>query len=267
MPSGSPCAWKLSTLFGLPKPMCVRATISDGRRLIRARGGERRIHRTDVHPVDFLDVPPVGGEPRADILRECDVGGGGERDLIRVVEHDQPAEMQIAGERRRLGTHPLHHVAIAREDVGVVVDDLVPGSIERRSEPSLRHCEPHGVPESLAERTGGDFDAGRDAALRMAGRLAPPLPEMLQILDADVVAGEMEEAVQQRAAVTRGQHEPVAIAPLRIRGIVPHVSRPQHVRHWRRTHGQPGVPGVRALHCIDAERANGVDAQLVDLVS
>jgi hypothetical protein len=30
-PSGSPCALWVSTLFGLPYPMCVRTTIIDGR--------------------------------------------------------------------------------------------------------------------------------------------------------------------------------------------------------------------------------------------
>ena len=62
-----------------------------------------------------------------------------------------------------------------------MVDDRVPGSVERGGEQPLgeRHADRVGQP--LSERAGGRLDAGRDADLGMARRLRMQLPETAQL--------------------------------------------------------------------------------------
>ena len=76
------------------------------------------------------------------------------------------------------------------------------------------------VGKPLAEGAGGKFDAGRQAVFGVAGRLAAPLAKALQVIQRQVVAGQVEQAVQQHAAVTRREHESVVVGPLRIAWVV-----------------------------------------------
>ena len=95
------------------------------------------------------------------------------------------------------------------------------------------------------------------------GRPTPPLSEPLQIVHRDVVSGQEEQAVQQRAGITGRQYEPIAIEPLRILRIVPEVTRPEHVRHRRGTHRHARMSGVRPLHDINRQHPDRVDADLI----
>ena len=63
-------------------------------------------------------------------------------------------------------------------------------AIEGGGQPSLRdgHSEP--VPETLAERTGGDFNTRRRSSLRMTRCSAVPLPKLLQVVHREVEPGE-----------------------------------------------------------------------------
>jgi hypothetical protein len=49
----------------------------------------------------------------------------------------------------------------------------------------------------------------------MPRRLAAPLPEALDLGERQVISREVQQRVQQRGAVTRRQHEAIAIEPLR----------------------------------------------------
>src|SRR5665213_1053448 len=258
--------------MGLERVHLVRTAEADvrarqdqrGMSFVGVRRSERCVDGAYIHPVYLLYLPTTGGESRADIFRACDVRRSRQRDLIRVVEYDEPTEVQIAGERRRLCRHAFHQVAIAGDDVRVMVDDLVVRSVEGCGEPALRHRQAYGVTESLSEWTGGDLHSWSDAEFRVPRCLAPPLPEVLQIVDRETVTCEIQETVQQRAAVARGQYETIAIAPLWICRVVAHVARPENVRHWRSAHRQSRMTGVRTLHRIDAESADGVDADLIE---
>ena len=64
----------------------VRARHNERRSVVRcARGGQRRINRINVEPIDALHMPPVRLKAFGDVLGEGDVGGGREGDAIRVV--------------------------------------------------------------------------------------------------------------------------------------------------------------------------------------
>ena len=85
-------------------------------------------------------------------------------------------------------------------DVGVVVDDREVRAVEVRGEEALGDGHAHAVGEALAQRAGGRLDAGREAVLGVAGGAAAPLAELLQLLERQVVAGQVEQGVEQHAS-------------------------------------------------------------------
>src|SRR5262249_4417663 len=120
--------------------------------------------------------------------------------------------------------------------------------------------QPDGVREALAEGTGRDLHAGRVRVLRVSRRAAAPLAELLQVVERQVVPGEMEEAVEQHAAVPSGEHEAVTIGPPPVRRVVPQVAGPEDVGHRGRTEWQPGMARARLLDGVDGERSDRIDA-------
>ena len=120
------------------------------------------------------------------------------------------------GERSRLGRDSFHQIAVADECVGVVIDDRVPGAVVASGE--LRFGDRHTdrIGEALAKGPRGHFDPGRVAALRMSRRLTAPLAKLLDIIERELIARHVQQAVEQRRAMTCREHEAVAIEPQRI---------------------------------------------------
>src|SRR5207302_5985087 len=120
----------------------------------------------------------------------------------------------------RLGGDALLEVAVRAEAEDVVVLDL---GAELRAQEALRDRHAHAVGEALAERPGGDLDAGRDVpavALRVAGRERPPLAEALDLVHRELIAGQVQDAVEQHRAVARAEDEAVAVWPRRVLRVV-----------------------------------------------
>ena len=79
------------------------------------------------------------------------------------------------------------------------------------------------------------------ADLGVAGRAAAELAEALQLVERQVVAGEVQEAVEQHAAVAGRKDEPVAVDPGRLGRVMFHETVPQYISHRRRTERQARV--------------------------
>ena len=218
-----------------------------------------------VAVLDPLGVPAVGVEALRDVLRPRHRRRPVELDAVVVVEVDELAEPEVAGERRRFGRDALLQVAVGDDPVHAVVDQRMVGAVELGREAAFgdRHADPVG--EALAERAGGRLDAGRQAVLGMAGRARAPLAEGLQVLQGDPVAGQVEERVQEHAGVPGGQDEPVAVRPVGMRRGVPQEPRPHDVRHRRGAHGSTRVTGVRLLDTVDRQGPDRVDGEAVEV--
>ncbi len=176
--------------------------------------GQRGVDRGQVVAVAQAEhVPPVGLEPASHILAEGEGGGPVDGDVVVVVDHRQLAEAEVAGQGRRLAGDALHQVAVAREHPGPVVDQLVARPVEPLREEPLRHGHPDGITEPLSQRAGRGLDAGRVPALGVSGRFRAPLPEGLQLLEREVVSGEVEQRVEQHRRVAAREDEPVAVGP------------------------------------------------------
>ena len=59
------------------------------------------------------------------VVGDGQAGRAVDRNLIVVEQHDQAAELEMAGERDRFVADALHQAAVARHAIGVVVDDIV----------------------------------------------------------------------------------------------------------------------------------------------
>src|SRR4029077_1472750 len=78
-------------------------------------------------------------------------------------------------------------------------------------------------------------------------------------------AGEMESGPEQHRGMAVREDEAIAIRPDRILRVKTHDAIPNRVDERRERHGRAGMSGLGLLHGIDRERANGVDAQLIEL--
>ena len=109
-----------------------------------------------------------------------------------------------ARERARLVRDAFHQAAVAdeaprcggRRSCGPARLNVAASSFSAIAMPTR-------VGESLAERSGRRLDAGRQADFRMARRLRMQLPEALQLVERQVVAGEVQAA--RTAASSRGR--------------------------------------------------------------
>ena len=88
-----------------------------------ARDALEPVDREVVADVDHVPAVRLEALPTSSVITTST--GLGELDLVVVVEGDQVAEAEVAGERAGLGGDALLDVAVARDREGVVVDDLV----------------------------------------------------------------------------------------------------------------------------------------------
>ena len=102
-----------------------------------------------------------------------------------------------------------------------------------------RHADAIG--EALAQRTGGDLNAGRQSILRMAGSFRSKLAKVFDLVERQIVAGQMQQRIKQHRAVAGRKQKPIAIFPLRILRVVPQEARPKHVSHRRGAQRQTGM--------------------------
>src|ERR1700747_1420568 len=74
----------------------------------------------------------------------------------------------------------------------------------------------------------------------------------------------MERRPEQHRGMAVRQHEAIAIGPNRFLRIEVEDTIPDRIDERRERHWRSGMPGVGLLNGIDGERANRVDAQLIE---
>ena len=159
-------------------------------------------------------------------------------------------------ERGRLVADPFHHVAVARDDISVVIDDLF-AELGRQHPLGERHADR--IAHPLPKRPGRGLDAGRVPPLRMPGGATAELAEAPELVERHVgVAGQMQKRIEQHRAVPGGQHEAVAVRPIRYPRIEPQKLREEDGRDIGHPHRHARVSRVRLLDRIHCERSNGI---------
>ena len=175
-PSGEPCDLEVSTACGAPYAMWLRTMISEGRSSSACAAPIARSSAPTSSDVRHrLDVPAVRLEALALVLgREAERRRAVDRDVVVVVEVDEPAEAEVAGDRRGLHRHALHHVAVGADRVDAPVDDLVVRAVVALGQETVGDREADAVREALSERARRRLDALGDEVLGMARACASP---------------------------------------------------------------------------------------------
>ena len=219
-----------------------------------ACGRERALDLSDVVSVDALREPAVRVEALRDVFGEREARVAVDGDVVVVVEVDEVVELEVAGERRCLRRDAFHEIAVRDDAPHAMADGR---EIAGAREPRLRHLRgdrhADAVCEALAERTRRHFDAGRQAVLRVAGRLRAELAELLQLVHRQLVAEEVQQPVDEHRRVAVREDEAIAIGPLRVRRVEAEELRPEDVRHLRASEGRAGMAALRLLHAVDGE--------------
>ena len=203
-------------------------------------------------------VPAVGLKTLGRIVGKPAFDFAIDRDAVVVIKSNQFAQLLSACQGRRFVGDTLHQAAIAQEAPGVVVNDGVAGAVELRGQGFLGNRETDRVGKALAQRASGGFDARSVAELRVASGGRVQLAEVLQLFQAEFVAAQVQQRVEQHGAVAIRQHEPVAIGPLGVFGVVLEVVIPQHLGNISHTHGGARVAGFGLLNSIHGKGANGI---------
>ena len=136
----------------------------------RPRVGERFLDRAvdgaGIEPIAFARVPLRGLVPGDHVLVARQIGRAVDGDVVVVPQHDQPAELEMPGEPDRFVVDALHQIAVAGDDEGAVIDQVV--AVDR-VQMALGDGHSDGHRHPLAERPGGHFDPGELEILGVAG--------------------------------------------------------------------------------------------------
>ena len=144
----------------------------------------------------------------------------------------------------------------------MVEDSLI--AVEYRGHVCFADSHADGVADTLTERARSRFDAWRISVLGMSRRLALPLPELFQVVESELIAGEVEHTVQKHRCVSGRQHEAIAIQPIGIGGIVAEVLGPEHVRERRQRHWSARMSRVGFLDRIHRQDSDRIDAEILE---
>ncbi len=153
---------------------------------------------------------------------------------------------------------PLHQAAVTDEGPGKMIDYRRAATVEACSENLFGQRHADRIRQALRERAGGCLHAWRDADLGVTGRPGVKLAKIAQLFKRQVVAGQMQQRIQQHRAVPVREHEAVTIRPGRIRRVVLQVARPQCHGDLRHAHRHAGMTRVRLLHRVHRERTDRV---------
>ena len=147
--------------------------------------------------------------------------------------------------------YAFHHAAVAHADVGVVVNNVQTVFIEFGSQDFFGQSHAYCVGNTLSQWAGCGFHAVGIAIFRMAGGFAVQLAEIFQIINGNVVAGQVQQAVKNHGGMTIGEDKTIAVVEFWVGRIMIEELRPQYFRHFRHTHRCAGVAGVCFLYGID----------------
>ena len=126
--------------------------------------------------------------------------------------------------------------------------------------------EADGGGEALAQRTGGHFDARGQAVFRMArGTGVSAATEVLQIVQGQAVAGEVQLDVLGEGGVATGKNEAIAAFPVGVVRIMLDEVLVQRVGDGRQGDGGAGVAGACLLNRVSRKDLRHLDGALVEL--
>ena len=183
--------------------------------------------------IGFETLGGVVGKPR----RHSTING----DAVVVIERDQFVELPSSSQGARFVAHTLHQASIAHEHIGVVVNDVVGVAIELLGQEFFGQRHAHRIGQALTQGACGGLYSRGQVHLWVSRCQAVQFAKLLDLRHWQIVTRQVQQGVEQHGGVAVGEHETVAVDPLRIKGVVLHVVCPQGHGHVRHAHGGSGV--------------------------
>ena len=176
-----------------------RAADNQGRFILHAlRFLNRFFHRLRIVTVDLVHyVPVVGFKAFCRVVGKPAFGLPVDGDAVVIVEANQLAEPQRARQGADLMGNPLHQAAVTHKYVGIVVDNLVVRLVKLCRQRAFGNRQPNRIGQPLTEWSGRCFHPRRIANLRVPRRFGVQLAEVFQLLKRQIVAGKVQQAVEQ----------------------------------------------------------------------
>ena len=227
--------------------------------------GKGRVDLVVAVAVDLEHLPVLGFETLFDIFVPGDGGFPFDGDVVAVVDQDQILEGETSRQGAGLVADPLLQVAVAAEAVDLVVDEPAGGGVDQTGGIGLGHGEADGVGDPLSQGTRGDLDPGGMAVLGMAGSPGTELPEVFEILHAQIVTPEIEEAVDESRGVAAGEDQAVPVEPVGVFGVVTQVLAEDH-RDVRQPHGGARMAAVGLLDHVRRQETDRIRHLLTHFV-
>ena len=229
-------------------------------RLGRFDGGMHGLRVVAIYRRDH--VPAIGLKALGCVVGEPAFHMAVDRDAVVVVQRHQLGQAQRARQRTGFMADALHQTTVAQKHIGHVVHDVQTAArlfaVERLRQHFFGQRHAHRVGDALAQWAGGGFHARGDVDLGVARGLAVQLAKLFQLRHGQLVAGQVQQGIDQHRAVPVGQHKAVAVGPLWVEGVVLQVAVPQHFGNIGHAHGRAGVAGFGGFHRIHGQHAHGV---------
>ena len=122
-------------------------------------------------------MPAISFKSLWHIFAESEIGKAFDGDVIVVVEIDELAEFQVAGERRRFRRDAFHQIAIGNDRIDVMINEREILLVKFCGEVRRAHRHADTVGKALAQRAGRNLDARRQAVFGMARSSSIPIGE------------------------------------------------------------------------------------------
>lgn len=149
-------------------------------------------------PIDLGDhMPAIGfkphwrviGKPGCTMLPSTNFSV--DRDVVVVIEGDQLTQFQCACKGAGFVRNALHQTTVAKKSIGVVIDNVVTVTVELCGQTLFGNRHTNSVGNALTQRTGRSLHARCIAVFRMPGSLGMELPKLFQIINSEIVAGQV----------------------------------------------------------------------------
>src|SRR5271170_3511521 len=117
----------------------------------------------------------------------------------------------MSGERGSFRVNALHDAPIACDAIDFPCKQRSILSIEFCSEELHAERHPYRIADSLAQRSSGRFNAIGQAIFGMSGSLGMELPEPLDLVHRQLVAGQMEAGIEPHGAMACRQDHSIPV--------------------------------------------------------
>ena len=135
-------------------------------------GSNSRVECSGIVAIHVRDhLPAIGIETHRRVIAKPALDLAVDGNAVVVVKRDQFAESKRSGQSTYFMRNAFHETAVAKENIGIVVDHVVAINVECPRKFALRDRHADGISEPLPQRPCRGFNSWRHTDFRMARRL------------------------------------------------------------------------------------------------